>query len=166
MTPVPVPGTQAPDFHVALVGGGFRGLADIVEPGGGIVLFVKDGCEASRLVASRIGPLARALEREARLFLTVIQEDEADARAFGASSGAPGTLAFEAAPYGASADYGIVTVPTLIVIDGAGVVAERVEGFVKRDYLALGEAVEQALALGDVPPVLERAEELPDIKPG
>ena len=160
------PGTAAPDLHVALVDGGFRSLADIVEPGGGIVLFVKSSCEASQLVASRLGPLARSLDREARLFLTVIQDEEGDARAFRDSNGAAGTVAWEGAPYGVSADYGIVTVPTLLVIDGAGVVAERVEGFVKRDYLALGEAVEQALALGDIPPVLERAEELPDIKPG
>jgi hypothetical protein len=160
------PGTAAPDFHVALIGGGFRGLADVVEPGGGVVLFVKSDCEASRLVASRLGPLARALEREARLFLTVIQEEEGDARAFRETNGAPGTPAWEGPPYGASADYGIVTVPTLLVIDGAGFVAERVEGFVKRDYLALGESIEQALALGDVPPVLEHAEELPEIKPG
>jgi len=161
-----VPGTPAPDFHVALVGGGFRGLADLVEPGGGILLFVKSDCEASRLVASRLAPLARALDREARLFLTVIQESEPDARAFHDETGAAGTLAWEAAPYGASADYEVVSVPTLLVVDGAGVIAERVEGFVKREYLALGEAIEQALALGDVPPILERAEELPDIKPG
>jgi len=161
-----VPGTPAPDFHVALVGGGFRGLADIVEPGGGILLFVKADCETSRLIASRLGPLAGALEREARLFLTLAQEDEIGAGAFRQSYGAPGTLAWENAPYGASGDYEIVTVPTLLVIDGAGVIAERVEGFVKREYLALGEAIEQALALGDVPPVLERAEELPEIKPG
>jgi hypothetical protein len=160
------PGATAPDFHVALVGGGFRGLADIVEPGGGILLFVKSDCESSRLVASRLAPLARALDQEARLFLTVIQESEPEARAFRDANGAAGTLAWEGAPYHASADYDVVTVPTLLVVDGAGVIAERVEGFVKLEYLALGEAIEQALALGDVPPVLERAEELPDIKPG
>ena len=159
-------GSPAPAFHVALVGGGFRGLDDIVEPGGGIVLFFKSDCEASRLVLSRTGPLARALEREGRLFLAIAQEDEGGARAFREANGAAGTLAWESTPYGASADFGVVTVPTLLVIDGAGIIAERVEGFVKREYLALGEAIEQALALGDVPPILERAEELPELKPG
>ena len=161
-----LPGDPAPAFHVALVGGGFRGLDDIVEPGGGIVLFFKSECEASRIVVSRTGPLARALERERRLFLSIMQEDEGGARAFRDANGAAGTLAWERAPYSASADFGVVTVPTLLVIDGAGIVAERVEGFVKREYLALGEAIEQALALGDVPPILERADELPEIKPG
>jgi len=161
-----LPGSPAPAFHVALVGGGFRGLADIVEPGGGIVLFFKSDCEASRLVASHLGPLARALEREGRLFLAVAQEEEAGARAFRDEHGTAGLLAWERAPYHASADYGVETVPALLVIDGAGIVAERVEGFVKREYLGLGEAVEQALALGDVPPILEHPDELPDIKPG
>jgi hypothetical protein len=160
------PGSPAPDFSVELVGGGFRHLSDIVEPGGGIVLFVKADCDASRLVASRLRPLAGALEKEERLFLTVVQEVEEDARAFRETNGAAGTLAWEGAPFGVSAAYAVETVPTLLVIDGAGVVAERVEGFVKREYLALGEAIEQALALGDVPPMLERPEELPEIKPG
>ena len=69
-------------------------------------------------------------------------------------------------PYHASADYGIRSVPPLFVIDGAGVIAERIEGFMKREYIALGAAVEQALALGDIPPILERAEDLPEFKPG
>lgn len=160
------PGTKAPEFHVALVGGGFRGLADIVEPGGGAILFFKDDCEASRIVASRLAPLGRALEREGRLFLAVAQDRELGAAAFRAERGVAGTLAWEDAPYAASAGFDIQTVPTLIVIDGAGIVAERIEGFVKREYLALGPAVEQALALGDVPPILERPEDLPEIKPG
>jgi len=160
------PGDPAPAFDVALVGGGFRSLPDIVEPGGGIVLFFKSSCETSRLIVPRLGLLARALAGEGRLFLAVAQEDEAGVRAFREELGVPGALAWERVPYGASADYGIESVPTLFVIDGAGVIAERVEGFVKREYLALGEGIEQALALGDVPPVLERAEGLPEWKPG
>jgi hypothetical protein len=160
------PGTPAPSFHVSLVGGGFRGLADIVEPGGGILLFVKSECEASRIVASRIGPLARALEQEGLLFLSIAQEEESGARAFHDASGTAGTLAWDGAPYAASADFAVTMVPTLFVIDGAGIIAERVDGFVKREYLALGEAIEQALALGDVPAILDRANELPEIKPG
>ncbi len=160
------PGDPAPAFDVSLVGGGFRSLPDVVEPGGGIVLFVKSSCETSRLVVPRLGPLARALADEGRLFLVVAQEDEAGARRFQEELGVPGVLSWEKAPYAASADYGIESVPTLFVIDGAGVIAERVEGFVKREYLALGEGIEQALALGDVPPVLERAEDLPEWKPG
>jgi hypothetical protein len=54
----------------------------------------------------------------------------------------------------------------LIVIDGAGRIAERAEGFIKSEILALGPAAEQALALGDIPPVLDRPDELPELKPG
>ena len=159
-------GDAAPRFDVALVGGGFRSLPDIVEPGGGIVVFFKSSCETSRLIVPRLGPLARAVAAEGMLFLVVAQEGEVDARQVHAELGLPGTLAWESAPYPASSDYDVRSVPTLFVIDGAGVIAERIEGFVKREYLALGAGIEQALALGDIPPSLDRAEELPEFKPG
>ena len=160
------PGEPAPPFDLALTGGGFRSLADVVEPGGGILVFFKSDCETSRLIVPRLGPLAKALMNEGMLFLSVAQEEEDGALQFERELGVPGTLAWENAPYPVSAAYGVRTVPTLFVIDGAGIIAERIEGFVKREYLALGAAIEQALALGDIPPVLERPEELPAIKPG
>ena len=49
--------------------------------------------------------------------------------------------------------------PALFVVDGTGIVAERVEGFLRSEYEALGEAIEQALALGSAPPVLEHLED-------
>jgi len=160
------PGTLAPGFDLPIVGGGYRGLRDIVEPGGGIVVFFKESCGASELLLSHLNPLARALEREERLFLAVAQEDEATARAFRDAHGLAFAVASENAPYDASVEYGVMNVPTLFVIDGAGVIAERVVGFVKSEYLALGPAIEQALALGDVPPVLDSPETMPDLKPG
>ena len=57
-------------------------------------------------------------------------------------------------------------VPALFVIDGTGLIAERIEGFIKSEYMALGDALEQALALGSAPPVLDRPEELPQLRPG
>ncbi|HSQ60927.1 MAG TPA: redoxin domain-containing protein [Acidobacteriota bacterium] len=160
------PGDPAPGFDLPLVGGGFRGLADVVQPGGGVILFLKATCETSRLVAPRLQPLARALEKEERLFLAVAQEDEAGARALRDELGLRYPIVWEGPPYAASAAYDVTTVPTLLVVDGAGFVAERVEGFVKREYLELGAGVEQALALGDIPAVLEGPESLPDLQPG
>jgi hypothetical protein len=160
------PGDAAPAFDVALVGGGYRGLADLVEPGGGILLFMKSDCETSRLLAPRLNPLARALAREERLFLAIAQEDEAGAAAMRATLGLDYAVAAERSPYPASSAYGVTIVPTLLVVDGAGVIAERLEGFAKREYLELGAGVEQALALGDIPPVLDRPDDLPDLKPG
>ncbi len=166
MTAAALPGARAPEFNLPLVGGGYRGLSDLVEPGGGVIVFFKDGCPGSDLVLPRLNSLAEALAAEDRLLLAVAQEGEGEARAFRDRHGLRFPIAWEAAPYAASAAYGVRTVPTLVVVDGAGVVAERVEGFVKSEYLALGEGLEQALALGRTPPVLDRPEELPQIKPG
>ena len=160
------PGTAAPDFDLPIVGGGYRGLRDVVEPGGGIVVFLKEGCPTCQLLLPRLNALARALEREERLFLAVAQEDEATTRAFRDEHGLAFPVASEAEPFDASVEYGVMNVPTLFVIDGAGVIAERVVGFVKAEYLALGPAIEQALALGEVPPVLDSPETMPDLKPG
>jgi peroxiredoxin len=148
------------------VGGGYRGLRDLVEPGGGIVTFFKGDCPASLLVVPRLHALARALARDGLLLLAIAQEDEATARAIREEHGLSFPVAYETAPHHASRAYGVTVVPTLFVIDGAGRIAERVEGFVKAEYLGLGAAIEQALALGDKPPILERAEELPELKPG
>jgi len=161
-----LPGAVAPDFDVRLLEGGYQELRDVVQPGGGIVIFFKTECETSALLLERIGPLARALESEERVFLAVAQNPAAEARAFREQHRIAFPLACEEPPYPASRAYGVVTVPTLIVIDGTGRIAERVEGFVKSEVLALGPAVEQALALGDIPPVLDRPDELPELKPG
>jgi thiol-disulfide isomerase/thioredoxin len=159
-------GDAAPPFDLPLVGGGYRGLADVVEPGGGVLLFFKSTCATCKLILPRLGPLAKAMEREKRLFLLVGQEEEADARTFLLEQGVAGTAAWDAPPHPVSAGYAIQTVPTLLVVDGAGVIAERHEGFVKQEYLDLGVALEQALAMGDAPTVLDRPEDLPAFKPG
>jgi len=129
-------------------------------------VFAKDGCPTSGLVVTRLAPLEAALNREGRPLLAVFQGDDAGAAAFRDAYGLAMPVACDAAPHEASRAYGITTVPTLLVVDGAGVIAERLEGFVKSEYLALGASLEQALALGDIPPVLERPEDLPAAQPG
>lgn len=167
MNPGPAtPGAVAPDFDVRLLEGGYTELRDLVHPGGGIVVFFKTECDTSALLLEHIGPLASALEREGRVFLAVAQNDESEARAFRERHRIAFPIACEPPSFAASRAYGVAAVPTLIVIDGAGRVAERVEAFVKSEVLALGPAVEQALALGDIPPVLDRPDELPEWKPG
>lgn len=166
MSPYAVPGARAPEFNLPLLGGGYRGLRDLLEPGGGVLVFFKEDCPASELVVPRLGPLANALEREDRFFLAVAEDPEETARAFRDRHALKFPIAWQAPPYPASRAYEVVTVPTLFVVDGTGAIAERVEGFIKSEYEALGEAIEQALALGSAPPVLERPEELPQLRPG
>ena len=166
MSPRIVSGARAPDFNLPLIGGGYRGIRDLLEPGGGVLIFFKEDCPASELVVPRLGPFAKALEREDRFFLAVAEDPEETAQAFRDRHGLSFPMAWQAPPYPASRAYEIVTVPALFVVDGTGAIAERVEGFIKSEYEALGEAIEQALALGAAPPVLERPEELPLLRPG
>lgn len=161
-----VPGALAPDFDLPALGGGYQELRDVVHPGGGIVVFFKTECTTSALLLSHIGPLADAVEKEERLFVAVAQSSEEEARKFREEHGLRFPIACDKPPYAASRAYAVVTVPTLFVIDGTGRIAERIEGFVKSEVLALGPTVEQALALGDIPPVLERPDEMPELKPG
>lgn len=161
-----VPGSRAPDFNLPLIGGGYRGLRDLLDPGGGVLVFFKEDCSASELVVSNLGPLAAALAREDRFFLAIEEDSEETSRAFRDRHGLTFPIAWQAPPYPASKAYEIVTVPALFVVDGTGAIAERVEGFIKSEYLALGAAIEQALALGNAPPVLHRPEDLPQLRPG
>ena len=157
---------RAPDFNLPVLGGGYRGLQDLLDPGGGILVFFKEECATSEMVVPRLAPLAKAMEKEDRFFLAIAEDDEETARAFRDKHKLVFPLAWQAAPYHASRAYRITTVPTVVVVDGTGIIAERVEGFIKWEYVALGEAVEQALALGAAPPILERPEELPGLRPG
>ncbi len=166
MTGPAKPGAPAPDFNLPLLGGGHRGLADLVDPGGGVLVFFKDSCAASELLVPRLAPLAKALRKEERLFLAIAEDPEETARAFRDRHALPFAVAWEGPPYATSRAYAIGTVPALFLVDGAGVIAERVEGFVKSEYMALGTGIEQALALGNVPEVLERPEEMPALRPG
>lgn len=167
MTPAAaVPGGVAPDFDLPVLGGSYRELRDLVHPGGGILIFFKTTCSTSTLLLTHIGPLADALAAEEREFLAVGQGTEEELAGYRDHHALRFPIACDKEPYRASLAYAVTTVPTLFVIDGAGRIAERVEGFLKSEVLALGPAVEQALALGDVPPVLERADEMPDAKPG
>lgn len=161
-----VPGAAAPDFDLPVLGGSYRELRDLVHPGGGILIFFKTTCSTSTLLLTHIGPLADALAAEEREFLAVGQGTEEELASYRDQHALRFPIACDKEPYRASRAYAVTTVPTLFVIDGAGRIAERVEGFLKSEVLALGPAVEQALALGDVPPVLERADEMPDAKPG
>jgi len=159
-------GARAPDFNLPLVGGGYRGLRDLLDPGGGVLVFFKEDCPTSELVVPRLMPLAKALQDEDRFFLAIAEDEEETARAFRERHGLTFPMAWQAPPYHASRAYQIATVPALFAVDGTGVIAERVEGFIKSEYIALGEALEQALALGSAPPVLDRPEELPQLRPG
>jgi peroxiredoxin len=161
-----IPGARAPDFNLPLVGGGYRGLRDLLEPGGGVLVFFKEDCPASELVVPRLAPLAAALEMEERFFLAIAEDLEETALAFRERHGIRFPIAWQAAPYATSAAYAITTVPALFVIDGTGIIAERVEGFIKSEYLALGAGIEQALAMGAAPPILHRPEDLPQLRPG
>jgi peroxiredoxin len=166
LTPRPPEGVRAPAFRLPLLEGSAAGLSDLVDGGGGVLVFFKHPCPASALLLPRLGPLAAALRREGRLLLAVGQGSEEEARDFCAAHEPGLTVAWEAPPYGVSRAYAVSVVPTLFVIDGAGVIAERLEGFVKSEYDALGASIEQALSLGDIPPVLDRPDELPAVKPG
>ncbi|TMQ60304.1 MAG: redoxin domain-containing protein, partial [Candidatus Eisenbacteria bacterium] len=126
MSSVAKPGTRAPDFNLPLVGGGYRGLRDLLDPGGGVLVFFKEDCPASELVVPRLGPLAEALRKEERFFLAIAEDSEEAARAFRDRNGIRFPIAWEAPPYPASRDYAIGTVPALFVVDGAGYIAERV----------------------------------------
>src|SRR5258705_3129834 len=125
---------RAPDFNLPLVGGGYRSLHDLLDPGGGILVFFKEECATSEMVVSRLGSLAKALEREDRFFLAIAEDDEETAGAFPDKHKLVFLLAWQSAPYHAAPAFRITTVPTILFVEGNRVIAERWEGFIQTDY--------------------------------
>jgi peroxiredoxin len=159
-------GARAPEFDLPLLGAGRVRLRDIVDRGGGVLVFFKSDCPTSALVVPELAGLAHALAAERRAFVAIAQDSDEAAIAFRDGRRLDVPVAVEAAPYEVSRAYGIEFVPTVVVVDGAGRLAGRLEGFVKSEYIASSTAIARALSLGAPPPVLDHPEALPAVRPG
>jgi peroxiredoxin len=156
------PGDPAAAAELPCLGGGTVEL-----PGGApltLLVFYKASCPTCRWAL----PFVQALHERAH-GLTVVgiaSEDDVDeAAAFAAELGLTFPIGLESAPWEVSAAYGLTTVPTLFLIDGAGRVKRVSPGFAKEDFLAA--AAEAAALHGGAPadPFPEGAA-VPEFRPG
>jgi hypothetical protein len=134
----------APPLSVRGLSPGEVTIAGLTAGGAALLLFVNEDCPTSAMAMRRLGPLCRAWQ-EAGLTAAAVFEDPLEVAVRVARRlGWAGRVASEDPPYGTSRAYGLVSVPTAVLIDRTGTVAGTVTGW---DHAALVGLVGQAGAL-------------------
>lgn len=158
-------GKPAPRFHLASVDGRDRDVP--AEPGLGstLVAFFKVGCPTCQLTFPFLERYHQRFEAPELRVLGVSQDDEAASRSFAERHGVNFPILLDAKGYAASRAYGVVTVPSLLLVGPDGTVGSTIEGFVKAKLDALAQELGSLLGKsGD--PVWLPGETVPALKPG
>lgn len=150
-------GAPAPGFQLPSIGGGTRGLADLLADGPVALVFFKASCPVCQFT---LPFLERMAAGPALRFVAISQDGEETTRGFRERFGVTFlTLIDGPAPrYPASDAYGIAMVPSIFVVEGDGRISKSVAGFSKKDMEALG-------ARAGIPP-FGREDRVPEWKAG
>ncbi len=105
-----------------------------------LVTFGHSDCGTTKLALPVVDRLAAGRSDDVEV-LCVLQEDAATARKLADELSLRLPILLDEPPYAVSAALGLVTVPTLITLDGDGVVSSLVEGYSRQDLEALAEPV-------------------------
>lgn len=158
-------GKSAPRFKLDSVDGRERPVP--AEPGqaSSLVAFFKVGCPTCQLTFPFLERYHERFAAPELQFLGVSQDDAEASRGFAERFGVTFPLLLDAKGYAASRAYGVVTVPSVLLVGPDGVVKRTIQGFVKADYEAL--AIELGTMLGKSgDPVWRTGESIPALKPG
>jgi len=152
----------APQLSVRGIGPRQVTIGGLTSRGPALLLFVGEECPTSAHALRSLGPLCSAWE-DAGFPAAAVFEDPLDvATRVARRLGWTGRTLSQEPPYETSRAYGLVSVPTAVLVDGAGMVAGTVAGW---DQSALAALIGQAAALlGAELAVPEPAEPL--LKPG
>ena len=159
-TPV---GAVAPDFALPSTGAGPVRLADLVAAGRPAVLvFVAEECPTSTMALRRLAPVAARLAEDGVAVAAVFEDPLDVAARVARRAGWRAPVLAEPAPYATSRAYGLVALPTAVLVDPAGRVAASAVGWDKEGLDALLAAT--AGLVGAAP--VEVTAEAPRRKPG
>jgi peroxiredoxin len=154
------PGAQAPVATLPRLGGG-----ELTLPGSApltVLAFFKSTCPTCGTAL----PFLRALhERAPEGFevFGVAQDEEPAARALAEVLGLGFPIGLESVPWEVSARYGLLTVPTIFLVDAAGEILMTSPGLARDELRAMGR---RAADLGGDPIDPIHDEELPAFVPG
>lgn len=134
----------APALSVRGIGPGDVSVAGLTAGGCALLVFVSEECPTSALALRRLGPLCRGWQ-EAGLSCTAVFEDPLEVAVRTARRlGWAGRVVSQPPPYETSRAYGLVSVPTMVLLDGAGLVAGSATGW---DQPAVSTLIGRAEAL-------------------
>jgi hypothetical protein len=137
-------------------------IESLIADGCALLLFVNEECPTSALAMRRLGPLCQEWDR-AGVSCTVVFEDPLEvAIRVARRHGWTGNVVSQPPPYQTSRSYGLVSVPTAVLIDRQAQITGSVTGW---DHSAIASLIERAGTMtGTTLPIPEPAEPLR--KPG
>jgi peroxiredoxin len=132
------PGSRAPDFRLARLGGGQVTLQEILVNGPVLLAFFKISCPVCQFTF----PFLERLHASGTLQIFGISQNGAEDtgefnREFGVTF--PTLLDSEESGFAAGNDYGISSVPTIFLVESDGKVSHVTEGWNKKEIAWLGE---------------------------
>jgi len=136
-------GQRAPDFSLGrLENGAVQGIADLGKllPGGPVLLaFFKSSCPVCQMTLPFLERIHRGRTPGSLEIYGVSQDDAETTQAFSGEFGIsfPILLDTEENGYPASNAYGVSHVPSLFLVERGGTIAWSLEGFNKREFLAV-----------------------------
>jgi hypothetical protein len=130
----PVP---APALSVRAVGPQDFSVAELTSGGAALLLFVAEECPTSALALRRLGPLCRTWAAAGLRAAAVFEDPLEVAVRVARRLGWTGQVFAEDPPYQTSRAYGLVSVPTAVLIDGDASIAGSAVGWDQPALVAL-----------------------------
>jgi peroxiredoxin len=131
------PGAAAPPFALTGLDGATRTLQEILSAGPALLIFYKISCPVCQLTL----PYLQRLSANPSIQVFGISQDDSSAtRGFTQRLGVTFPMLLDQASegYPASNAYGLISVPSLFLVESDGTVARSFNGFSKRDLEEIG----------------------------
>lgn len=161
------PGTLAPGFDLAASGAGTGRvtLDQLTGAGPALLAFFKSSCPVCKLSFPVWGELARRYGDAVRV-VAVSQGPLGAARTWLDGLGFDAPVVDDSVGYAVSADYGIETVPTLVLVDKAGEVVAASQGWDRERANAWDTELSGLSGISSPGPLSTEADGLPAFRPG
>jgi len=134
-------GAKAPEFSLTGSDGAAWTLAGLTANGPGLLAFFNTSCPTCQLAFPVVGELQRRVEARVPV-VAVAQDDLPWAKSWCEERGFEGVVLDDSRGYAASAAYDLDCVPTLVLIEPGGTVAEVVVGWDRSAFNGLGEVLD------------------------
>jgi len=125
-------GVQAPDFELRDLNGGVHRLHTALKEGPVVLVFFKVSCPTCQFTFPHIQRIFASAGRDWHAQLWAIsQDDSEETRQFARQNGITFDMLIDEYPYDVSNAYGIVSVPTMFIIEQDGKITMSDNGFSK-----------------------------------
>jgi len=160
-----VTGHTAPDFALTGVDGKRYSLQEALKRGPVVIAFFKVSCPVCQFTFPYLERIYQACKSNGIAFWGVSQDDARDTQDFNHEYGITFTGLIDEKNYRVSNQYGLTTVPTILLVGPDGRVEVSFMGFDKNGLEKISHQLGKHLHTSP-PPIFRPDEIVPDYKPG